>query len=174
MKSFTTIFAACVFVLPGLTLAHGGEDHLQTAQPRTSKLLVSEDSLDAINQRYLSQVKSIFEKKCFACHGEQIDMPWYSRIPGPKQLIQWDIDKAKEHMDMTNEFPFKGHGGPVKDLKAIIKTVEKGNMPPLRYKVLHWDSSLEFDEVDLIKDWAQDGLKLLQQTQNLQSKPSRK
>lgn len=101
-------------------------------------------------------------------------MPWYSRIPGPKQLIQWDIDKAKEHMDMTNEFPFKGHGGPVKDLKAIIKTVEKGNMPPLRYKVLHWDSSLEFDEVDLIKDWAQDGLKLLQQTQNLQSKPSRK
>jgi len=171
LKTSITIITILVFGLPGLTFAHGAEEHQGTAFPKASKTLLSSDSLGIINQRYLKEVKPIFEKKCFACHGESKEKPWYSRIPGPKQLIQWDIDKAKEHMDMTHEFPFKGHGSPVKDLKAMIKTVQQGSMPPLRYKLIHWDSSLEFDEADRVTDWAKDGLQLSQQTQSAQGKP---
>ena len=88
-------------------------------------------------------------------------MPWYAGIPGPKQLIQNDIKEAKEHMDMSNDFPFEGHGTPKDDLEALNKTVKENTMPPIQYKILHWSSSLTEDEKRTVNKWVADSLKLL-------------
>ena len=76
-------------------------------------------------------MKPIFQKKCLACHGTGNTLPWYASIPGPKQLIQNDIKEAKKHMDMSQDFPFLGHGTPKDDLKALKKTIKKETMPPV-------------------------------------------
>ena len=61
-------------------------------------------------------------------------------------------------MDMSNDFPFAGHGNPKDDLKALKRTVKEGNMPPFQYKLLHWSSSLNEDEKKLINKWIKDSL----------------
>ena len=122
---------------------------------------VSKVTLGEINREYLKKIKPIFEKKCLNCHGSNRKLPWYFSVPGPKHLMQYDIREAREHMDMSHDFPFKGHGTAKDDLEALGKTIKKGNMPPLRYLLLHWDSSLEDFEKIEIEKWINHSLKLL-------------
>lgn len=120
-----------------LALAHEGESHPSKKDHRA--LPASDDSneaLKSINQSYIKNVKSIFQKSCFDCHSNQTNYPWYTNIPGAKQLIASDVAEANSHLDMSEDFPFKGHGSPVEDLAAIRKAVVENSMPPFRYWIL--------------------------------------
>jgi len=117
--------------------------------------------LDAINQIYLANVKPIFAKKCFDCHATTTHFPWYYHLPGVKNLIDYDIAEAKSHMDMTNDFPFMGHGSAKDDLKAIADSTKEGNMPPLKYSIIHWGSRLQVLEKKAIIKWTEQGQDIL-------------
>jgi len=117
--------------------------------------------LEKINSDYISHVKPILSKKCLSCHGIPKTLPLYSKIPPMSWLVAYDLREAKEHMNMTFDFPFQGHGGADEDLEAIAKVVKKNSMPPLRYKIMHWQSSLTEEEKMTILKWVQDGRNLL-------------
>ncbi len=121
----------------------------------------SRDQLQAINTKYMEKIKPIFQNKCLPCHRGTTNFPWYHAIPGVKQLIDHDVKEAKERMDMSNDFPFKGHGAPKEDLKALTDEVQSGEMPPMRYRVMHWDSGLTKEEKQIILDWVTDANKIL-------------
>jgi hypothetical protein len=114
-----------------------------------------------INELYLSQVKPIFQKKCFDCHSQNTQYPWYYKFPGVKQLIDHDTREAKEHLDYTNDFPFSGHGTPAKDLDAIQDEVKEDSMPIFRYWILHRDSGLTQEEQRIILEWVKSSQAIL-------------
>lgn len=114
-----------------------------------------------INEAYISDVRPIFEKKCFNCHGLQNNSPWYRHFPIAKQIIDNDIQESKEHLDMTNDFPFKSHSTPFEDLKAIQKTITKNKMPPFRYRLAHSDSALTASEKEKVFAWTKFGQEIL-------------
>ena len=116
------------------------------------------EHLAAIRERYLASVGAILEEKCADCHGGETELPWYSVLPGIKQLIQKDVAEGTKHLDLTGGFPFGGHGTAEDDLKALRKVAMENTMPPLKYKVLHWDSSLTQSDRERIRRWAEDGL----------------
>lgn len=120
---------------------------------------ISQETLEKINNNYLREIKPIFNKKCLDCHGSRRELPWYFALPGAKQLMEYDMREAKEHMDMGNDFPFKGHGTLKDDLEALAKTIKNDKMPPLRYLLLHWDSSLTVEEKQKINIWITNSLK---------------
>ncbi len=126
----------------------------------------SEESLEQINSKYLNGVKQIFAKKCLSCHGVNNDLPWYYNIPGVKQTMDNDMEEAKKHMDMSHDFPFGGHGSPVDDLNALFKTIKKDEMPPLKYKIIHWDSGLTENEIFEVNKWIKDSKLILRQEEN--------
>jgi len=114
-----------------------------------------------INGIYRSNIKPIFEKKCFDCHGALTKKPWYYDIPGISYMIQRDIKEAKEHMDMSQDFPFISHESPYNDLKSIRKIGLKGGMPPLRYILGHWDATLTPSESKALVKWSNNAMELL-------------
>jgi len=120
----------------------------------------SKEQLSIVNELYLKDVKPIFEKKCLSCHGSmsEADLPWYYPIPGVRQLIDQDIAEAKKHVDMSNDFPFGGHGDAAADLNAIKKSIEEGNMPPFRYRVMHWGSAINSNDKEKIFRWIEQSL----------------
>lgn len=140
--------------------AHQGENH--EIKPAAPEKPFPEEQLKAINKNYLNSVKAIFKRSCFDCHSSTTNFPWYSNLPGAKQLIQSDIKEAKAHMDKSEDFPFKGHGSPKEDLEAIKKAVVDGSMPPFRYRVMHPGSKLSADEIKAIQEWVDSSLKLLE------------
>ncbi len=158
----TVLFCVCAVS----AMAHGGKEHGNggvAPAPAGQSIAVPGDTaaLNVINNRYLRDVKAIFKRVCFDCHSEKIHYPSYYVIPGIRQLIDHDIKEAREHIDMNADFPFKGHGTPLKDLKAIRKAMEEGEMPPFIYTIAHWGDRLTPDEKEIIQRWATEGIKLL-------------
>lgn len=167
LKYFAVVATAALFLFSAIpVLAHEGADHDEdkvTSAPAGNAMAAPADTaaFNVINNRYLRDVKPIFKRACFNCHSEQVRYPSYYVIPGVRQLIDWDIREARKHIDMNADFPFKGHGTPLKDLKGILEEVKEGGMPPIYYKVMHWKERLTDDESLIIERWASEGIKLL-------------
>lgn len=126
-----------------------------------STVEVSNDLAAKINEAYLRDVKPIFKKACFDCHSDYTVYPWYSKIPVISSIIEEDIEEAKEHLDFTNDYPFVGHSNPINDLDEIVEEIEAGNMPPLKYKIMHPDSWLSDEEKEAVINWAKKSMELL-------------
>lgn len=140
--------------------AHQGEDHSKHKQEVVE---TSEAQLQLINESYQKDVFSIFKAKCMDCHGEPRKLPWYHALPFAKQIMNDDMNEAKKHLDIREGFPFKGHGTPKEDLEAIAETIKKNEMPPLRYKVMHWSSGVTENEKKIIQAWVEESLKSLEE-----------
>lgn len=179
----TLLLIVALITTPILIFSHGKETHQteksvleENGQQKSEKSDKNDSEINAtqqaennllaaikqINLSYQKQVKPIFEKKCFDCHGTITDFPWYYNIPGIKQLMDHDIAEAKEHMDMTNDFPFGGHGSPVSDLNSLRDTIVNGTMPILMYRLTHPDSKLNQAEQKIVFEWIDDAIKTLE------------
>ena len=147
-----------------LVFAHGDKPHKVTESKENTVVVESTGSANQeINDNYLKYVKPIFQMKCMDCHGSGNEKPWYYALPGSKQLMDSDIEEAKEHMDMTNDFPFGGHGEPGEDLESLEESIKEETMPPWQYKLMHWSSTLTEPEKDTIKKWIKESLILIKQ-----------
>jgi len=77
--------------------------------------------------------KALARKACFDCHSNETVWPAYSSIAPGSWLIYRDVAKGRSRMNFS-EWPAAGGGG----LMALAaQKVERGKMPPLRYKLAH-------------------------------------
>lgn len=167
MTDLNLIFKRSIFTVallfPSLSFSHENHHHhAPKADPSSEVQKARELALKEIGESYKKSAMSTFEKNCMDCHSDKTRYPWYSKLPFAKGLIESDIREAKEHLDMTDGFPFKGHGSPEEDLKAIRKSIEEGSMPPFRYRALHWGSALTKEEKEAVFLWIRQSEEQLQ------------
>lgn len=118
-------------------------------------------AIEILASSYNKDIRPIFETKCFNCHSNQTQYPWYHSLPFVKGLIDSDIQEALKHLDMTLGFPFQGHGTLPEDLKAIKEVAEDNSMPPWSYRIMHWGSGLSKEEKNAIFKWVDESQKKL-------------
>lgn len=149
------ILLAFLFFVENNLFAHEGHHHADPSHGQMQHPVGDSEKkkFSLINEKYLSDVKPIFQRSCFDCHSSQTRYPWYYKIPGVKQLVESDIKEAKEHLDFEKDFPFKSHAMPLEDLKAISDEIAEDGMPPLRYRLLHSEAKLTEDEKGKITNW---------------------
>ncbi len=114
------------------------------------------EKIVAIGQAYQKEIKPIITKKCLACHGHVDRLPLYTAVPPASWLIHHDQNEAKEYMDMSFDFPFKGTGSITEDFEKIEEIIEEDDMPPFRYIIMHWQSRLTKDEKKVILRWVKE------------------
>ncbi|RYZ78651.1 MAG: hypothetical protein EOP04_29300 [Proteobacteria bacterium] len=142
-----------------ITSAHDGHNH-PSAKTAIAKEGPTERFSD-INASYKIATKALLLKACGDCHSRFSKMPWYSGLPVIRRYMASDIQEAKKHLDLSEEFPFKGHGSPEEDLRAIDDVIRKKTMPPWDYDLLHSSQRLSETERTTILDWANESLALL-------------
>ncbi len=174
------LLLAIGMIVPLLVFAHGKEDHTKDKEKKMERTEEREQKhqknkqtgqmkkmkkadLEIVNNNYQFRVKGIFKEKCINCHGIPDTYPWYYKVPGIKQIMDYDIREAKEHLNMSNDFPFGGHGTPQSDLKELGKTVRKDSMPPFQYWIFHPSSRLNDEEKQIILQWIDQSIKRLNQ-----------
>ncbi|HKX12671.1 MAG TPA: heme-binding domain-containing protein [bacterium] len=118
------------------------------------------DALKAVGAAYEKNILPIFSAKCLMCHGVVPKFPLYAKVPPSSWLIRHDMEEAKEHMDMSFGFPFRGKDAktPMEALTEIAEVVREDEMPPVVYKIMHWHSSLSDAEKKAILDWTNQGM----------------
>lgn len=141
-----------IFFLVGIGLAHEGyygeEKHLTRSQQLKLK-----KAIGAIATDYQTNVEPIFKVSCFDCHSNATRYPWYHGVPGIRGLLDKDVAEARKHLDMSDGYPFGGHGNLESDLKAIAYQVDKGKMPPFKYRMMHPGSGLTDKQRREVEDW---------------------
>lgn len=163
-KVFSLGLLVTFLLPPAVALAHKNHAHhheetkVETT-PDAEKELA--DRLAKINESYKRDVKPIFQRSCFACHSQSLNLPWYNALPLVHGLLESDMKEAKEHLDFSKDYPYQGHGSPKEDLEAIADSVRDKSMPPFRYRIMHWNSGLTDRERQAILKWTDEGQKLL-------------
>ena len=141
---------------------HGGEKHSKKEKKtRSAPGELEKTVLNKVNANYVKMIEPIFRKKCLDCHGTGNSMPWYFKVPVAKQIMEYDMKEAKEHMDMSEGFPFGGHGTPKEDLEELKNVVESEEMPPWQYRLIHWSSNLNAKEKEVVLLWINNSIELL-------------
>jgi len=136
-------------------MAHGTDKHERKEGEKEKEVSkeISEKITNTIKLSYQSQIDPIFKKSCMDCHAVNKNLPWYSKVPFAGNVVKNDAIEAKKHLDMTNGFPFEGHGDISGDLNAIFKSINNKSMPPKRYLVMNWNSSLSKPELTKVNNW---------------------
>jgi hypothetical protein len=156
-------FATLLIVENGFS--HGNEDHSQDENTKIISKLYKK-KLKQVNDSYINLIKPIFSKACFDCHSSKNEIPWYGKIPGLSYLIEYDKNEGIKHLNMDEDFPFKGHGTPQSDLKAISESLTRDLMPPLRYRLINWNNKLKEEEKKLVLKWLNRSVKKLESNQD--------
>lgn len=151
--------------------AHGQNHHtvapssaeVGTSAPgaRASVEMTRKHCLTLVGTEYLARVKEILLRTCGDCHSDRTRYPWYHAVPGIREMIDRDIAEARTHLDISQDFPFKGHATPEEDLLALRKVVLDDTMPPWSYSLMHSEASLSANDRNTVFSWIDESLKAL-------------
>lgn len=85
------------------------------------------------------QTRELAKRACFDCHSNEVVYPWYSNIAPASWLIQRDVEEAREKLNFSEW----GNNGEVDD---IVEVVERGEMPPFQYTIIHTNAVFSTQE----------------------------
>lgn len=99
------------------------------------------------------QARSILRRACYDCHSNETVWPWYSRVAPVSWLIERDVRKGREELNLStwNRYTTKQQ---IKKLKESWDRVAEGDMPPWFYLPPHPDARLTKDDLAALEAWA--------------------
>ncbi len=108
-----------------------------------------ENAGDKKHQKVFAVLK---DNDCLSCHSVESDKPFYSAIPP----VSNDIKNGIAAMNLDNCIKKFENGEPVSEavLARIEFTTTNQFMPPVQYSMMHWGSSLNENEKEIILEWA--------------------
>lgn len=109
------------------------------------------ESLDQ-NQRALAVLES---GQCLMCHSSGIEMPFYTKLPIAKGLIQGDIEQGLLHADLSELNSTVATNGKVDEvtLAKLERVVKDRTMPMTRFAVMHWGSAMTEAKAEILEQW---------------------
>src|SRR6202043_2065521 len=103
-----------------------------------------------------AEAKAGLVANCADCHSNATRWPVYARIAPGSWLIERDIVEARKKMDLTRWDQMSAEQQQVLMAK-ILEEAKSGDMPPLQYRLLHWDATLSLDEVHTLSMMGKSG-----------------
>ena len=88
-----------------------------------------------------AQAKTTLIKECADCHSNETRWPIYARLAPGSWLIERDIVEARENMNLSL-WDQMSQDDQEQMIEKIIHEAKSGEMPPLQYRLLHWESQI--------------------------------
>jgi cytochrome c len=98
-------------------------------------------------------VRETLTEKCADCHSAQTRAPLYGRFAPISWLMERDIVKARNAMDLSLWERYSAEEQEV--LKAeIVSQAKAHSMPPLQYRMIHHNATITDTDVAALTAWA--------------------
>ena len=103
-------------------------------------------------------VGALVQEKCLACHTRNLELPFYARIPGIKEIIERDFKDGLRAMDLRTELVDAAKDAPPSEvvLSKMEWVMQNNTMPPAKFAAVHWGSSLTDPEKKAILTWVKE------------------
>ena len=101
------------------------------------------------------QTRALAQRACFDCHSNETVWPLYSRIAPASWLVTFDVVQARDHVNFSEWGQRYGGVESEHDANDVAKVINRGEMPPARYLLLHPSARL----TDAEKQQLIDGLR---------------
>lgn len=144
------VLLAMMGVLFGLAIQAEDESESTATAPAATQSV--RQVYQAINAD-LQTIKPILKRSCFDCHTRFTDYPWYHKLPLISSMLDDHIKEGREHLDMSDGFPFTGKEAPDELLVDMKHQIEEGEMPLWSYRLVHWGTSIEGERRDSVFAW---------------------
>ncbi len=104
-----------------------------------------------------AKVAHVLEKSCASCHVPGVKAPFYASLPVARTIIKRDVDLGLREFDLAAGFaPATAGQVPEPVLAKIEREVAAGEMPPLSYLAMHWNSGLGGAKKDAVLSWVRE------------------
>lgn len=98
------------------------------------------------------EVKAILQRACYNCHSNETVYPWYSRVAPVSWLVAGDVTSGRKELNFSTweQYSAKAQG---KHLHEIWEAVNKGEMPPWYYTIVHRQARLSSGDLQALRTW---------------------
>lgn len=103
------------------------------------------------------QVRSILVEKCADCHSIQTRVPFYGRLAPASWLIESDIIRAQSAMNLSEWQNLSADRQEAFKAK-IAHQARTHSMPPIQYRLMHWNARVNDAELQALVRWADPGI----------------
>jgi hypothetical protein len=99
------------------------------------------------------EVTAILKRSCMDCHSSQTVWPWYSYVAPMSWLVERDVSRGREHMDLSawDQYSFSRQAKLLADIASAVKNRE---MPLPQYTLVHRHAGLSDADTDVVYGWA--------------------
>jgi hypothetical protein len=131
MKTFWKVVLILVVVFAAIQLVPYGRNH-------TNPAVVQEPNWDS------PQTRSLAVTACYDCHSNETTWPWYSNIAPISWLVQHDVEEARQNVNFSDINGRRIEGDELQEV------VQRGQMPPVQYTIIHKNAILSSEEQQLL------------------------
>jgi hypothetical protein len=97
------------------------------------------------------QIGAIFRRACKDCHSNETRWPWYSHVAPVSWIVARDVKKGREKLNFS-EWSLRTRF--TNEPQEICDAVANGSMPLRGYRLLHPETALSLDDIEVICEWA--------------------
>lgn len=97
--------------------------------------------------------ETILKRACYDCHSNNTYYPWYTNIQPIGWWMQHHVDEGVAELNFSDfaAYPLKKADH---KLEETIEMIEEQKMPLKSYTWMHKDAVLSQEEIQIVKDWA--------------------
>lgn len=99
-----------------------------------------------------AEIKTILENKCYNCHSNKTEYPWYAEVAPFSLLIADHVEEGSEHFNVSQ---WDSYDDKKKDhkLDELIEEVKEGEMPEKGFALIH--GGISDEEKEALITWTQ-------------------
>lgn len=94
-------------------------------------------------------IRDLVTGACYDCHSYATQYPWYVHITPVNFIMQHHINEGREHLNFSRWDKYAGS----KDAGECGEMIQKGEMPPGYYKLMHAHGRLSDAQQQLLMSW---------------------
>lgn len=144
----TTFFYGTIALIASLALARVhpfGDAGLYAANTAQTPILN--------NSQLPPNVQAMLVEKCADCHSNQTRTPIYGHFAPASWLMERDIVEARKAMNLSQWNSYTPEQQQILAAK-ISHEIKAGEMPPIQYRIIHWNARISDDDTQKLASWA--------------------
>lgn len=96
-----------------------------------------------------SPARKVLVEKCADCHSNATRWYFYSQVAPFSWLVERDVIEGRKHMNLSNWKQLTSEKRDLLESKIMLET-KKGEMPPLQYRLIHWNAKISADDMQAL------------------------